>query len=132
MRPAGQKSVVVVEELVRPPIERRSGMDAIVHIGVIVPADVHYEAFNEPLAPENVKFGGVAGRDLSQGRIPPGRVSHGITGDFRRFHCEDECRRLSNLVDIGENGRVTRTADFSLNMTSSIYQHRQRAHCPPE
>lgn len=54
--PAGQKSTVVVEELVRPPIERCSGMDAIVHIGVIVTTPVHYKTLYNPCTPEDVKF----------------------------------------------------------------------------
>ncbi len=56
MSPAGQKSAVVVEELVRPPIEGCTGMGAVVDIGVIAPAEVHDEAFDKPLAPENVKL----------------------------------------------------------------------------
>jgi hypothetical protein len=68
MGPAGQKSSVVAEELVRPPIERCSGMDAIVDIGVVASSKVHHEAFDKPLAPENVKFCGVAGPDLVQRR----------------------------------------------------------------
>jgi hypothetical protein len=68
MGPAGQKSAVVAEELIRPPIERRSGMDAIVDVAVVAPAEVHHEGFDKPLAPENVKFFGVAGPDLVQRR----------------------------------------------------------------
>jgi hypothetical protein len=64
MSAAGQKSAVVAEELVRPPIEGCASVDAIVDIGVVLSAEIYYEAFDEPLAPENVKLGGAPGRDL--------------------------------------------------------------------
>lgn len=64
MGPADQKSAIVAEELVRPPIERCPGMDAMVDIGVVAAAEVHHEAFDKPLAPENVKFRRAAGRNF--------------------------------------------------------------------
>lgn len=56
VRPASQKPVVVIEKLVRPPIKRCPGMDAIVDIRVIAPAEVHHEGLYQPFAPPNVKF----------------------------------------------------------------------------
>ena len=65
---AHQESAVVAEELVRPPIERCPGVDTVVDVGVVAAAEIHYEAFDEPLAPENVKFRGASGRDRVQRR----------------------------------------------------------------
>ena len=70
MGTTGQKSAIVAEKLVRPPVERCSGMDAIVDVSVVAPAKVHHETFDKPLPPENVKFRGAAGRDFAQRRRP--------------------------------------------------------------
>ena len=75
VRPAGQKSAIVVEEFIRPPIERCSGMGAIVDISIVVPAEVYDEAFDKPLAPANMKFRGVARRDFVTRRRPHCRLS---------------------------------------------------------
>ncbi len=65
-------------------------MDAIVDIGVGAPAEIYHEAFDQPLAPENVKFRGVAGRDFAERRGPHTRVNHEITSNPGRFHRDEE------------------------------------------
>jgi len=62
-------------------------MDAVVNIGVVIPAEVHHEAFDQPLPPENVKFPGMAWWDFAQRRRPHGRMSSLINPN--RFHCKD-------------------------------------------
>ena len=106
--PAFEKSAVVAEELVRPPIERCSGMDAVVDIGVVASAEVNYETFDNPLSPENVKFRRAAGRDFAQRRRPNGRVRHWITRDPGRFHYEDEIGVRATLVGLDESARAIR------------------------
>src|SRR5262249_37270350 len=86
MSSAGQKSAVIVEKLVRPPIEGCTSMDAVVDIGVVLPAEVHNEAFDKPVAPANVKFRRVAGADLVQWRRPNARMLCCITTCSDRFH----------------------------------------------
>jgi len=86
--PADQKPVVLIEELVRPPVERCSSMDAIVYIGVVAAAEVDHEAFDKPLSPENVKFRGAAGRDFTQRCGPHGRMSRLIANHPSWFHRE--------------------------------------------
>jgi hypothetical protein len=87
--PTGQKPAILVEKLVRPPIERCSGMDAMVDITVIAPAEVHDEGFNKPLPPENVELDRATGGDFRQGRAPYGRVHRRIAGNVCLFHGEE-------------------------------------------
>ena|SRR5215472_5467143 len=105
MSPADQKSAVIVEKLVRPPIKRRSSMDAIVDIGVIAPAEVYDEPFDKPVAPANVKFRREAGADLVQWRRPNARMSYGTTIGSDRFHFGIGARATQGL---DENARAIR------------------------
>jgi len=41
-------------------------MNAMINIRVIVTTEIHDEALNKPVTPEDVKFGGAAGRYVSQ------------------------------------------------------------------
>jgi hypothetical protein len=86
--PAPQKSVVVGEELVRPPIERCAGMDAIVDIGVVAPTEVDDETFDKPLSPHNVKLRRSTRWDFSDRRRPHRGVSDWIPSSADRSHPE--------------------------------------------
>jgi hypothetical protein len=112
MCPADQKSAIVAEEFVRPPIERCPGMDAVVDIGVVAPVDVHDEAFNNPVAPENVKFRGAARRDFGMRRRPHGDGLHRISSSAARFHREDGIGISAPLVVFSKDDRALRNWDF--------------------
>jgi hypothetical protein len=86
MSSAGQKSAVIIEKLIWPPIEGCTGMDAIVYIGVVPPAEVHNEPFDKPVAPANIKFCRAAGADFAQWCGPNARMSYGTTIGSDRFH----------------------------------------------
>jgi hypothetical protein len=58
----------MTEELIRPPVERGSGMDAIVNIGIIASPEIHHEAFDRSLTPEDAEFRGATRRDFGEWR----------------------------------------------------------------
>src|SRR5439155_14621863 len=92
---ADEEPAILREELVRPPVERRAGVDAEVHVGVEPALEVDDEALEPAAAPGDRELLGPAGRDPGrdggplpgsahdglpiQGRISPG----GPSGRFR-------------------------------------------------
>ena len=110
--PTDQKPAVLIEELVRPPIKRCTGMDAIVDIGVVAPVEVHHKAFDKPLAPENVKFRGAAGRDFANRCGPHTVVSHCIISNPGWLHRENRIGVSATLVGLGKCARATFNLDL--------------------
>lgn len=121
MRSAGQKSTIGTEEFVWPPIERCSGMRAIVDISMVTPAEIYDEALDKPVAPQNMKFRRVAGGISSQG------ADH-IVG----------CAGKSRATSVGfilSSSSCPRGMQPSvivyLGPAFSSYRHGKRAHGPP-
>jgi hypothetical protein len=53
---ASQKLVIITEKLVRPPVERRTSVDTIVDIGVILSIKIDHKRFDKSSSPEDVKL----------------------------------------------------------------------------
>src|SRR5262249_10648467 len=73
---ADQELAVLREELVRPPVERRAGMDAEVHVGVEAAFEVDDEAFEPAAAPDDRELRGRARRDLGDRGGPLAGSAH--------------------------------------------------------
>src|SRR5262249_15570811 len=104
VRGADQEPPVVGEELVRPPVERRSGVRAPVDVGVVATLEVDHEPFRLRSAPAQRKLRRRSRREICDGDGPLLPVAHGAYDTVNRVTTTEaavEVRDLSKTFRTG-------------------------------